>query len=276
MRISVSYTITDNESKNKADLRLLSNDLTGNETTKFLVERFRLFHIGVARVALEDEQKKGFEKNPRIVTDNKFDKPDSRVLPFGKIEYYSKLDVLSSLITVFSEIQRLSKVVSGQYRSWNLVFLNGVRVASSLPELQNWVKSAKVKDGDTIRFVNLNAYARRLEYLGVTSQGSSRRMTKNMVKTGRSGKKHQSSTRPMKKALNGVYYLVSKIVSGSKFKTIGQFKPKFEFIVGSEVSGIPIGGQRGSFAPKKNGRGGGRPYLYPSITFKISGRGTNI
>lgn len=273
MNIAVNYTVTESTRSNKAVLTLLKDDLTGRETEKFLIDRFRVFQIGVARATLEDEQKKGFDKQPRQVTDNRLDKPDYTVKPFGKIEYISRLKILDSLVSMYSEILRVSKVVSGTYRKWNVVFLNGKVIAGDLPTLQKWVKTAKVADGDLIQFVNLNAYARRLEYLGVSAGKSSRRRVKNMKSHGKGRKPTQSGTRPMKNAPNGTYYLAHKMIM-KNFKIVGAEKPKFEFVKGQIFGGLPVAGQRDSYIQRPGNKWAGMKYLYPCISFKISSRGT--
>lgn len=272
LKVEIDYTITESKRANSARATLLTQDISGEYTFQQYARDFQLFQVAVAQDALTEEQQQGFDKTPRVITDNKLDKPYQDVKLAGKIEFVARQDVLEAVIECYKLIQQYSKRVSGQYAKWNAAFVNGVMVASSLPSLQRWAKTAQLKGGDKVRLINLNAYARRLEYLG-GSEGGGRRIVKNMRT--RNKKRVQDARRPMKNAPNGPYYLSHRIIT-KKYQSMGKKKftgISFEFMRGNRIGGIPVNGQRGTYIKKAHNKWSGREYLYPAIVFNIDARG---
>ena len=163
------------------------------------------------------------------------------------------------VLETYNALLYRSKVLTGAYKSSHFVFLNGIQVATDLPSLDSWLKTnPQFKNSDTIRFVNIQPYARRLERYGVTAQRSkvSRR------DPGRKGQK----TGNLVLIPNGTYYLTARAIR-SKYKRNSIIK--FAFLPGTSL------GLSGSFSGGRRGKNSsGRPYLYPSISISVQERGT--
>lgn len=248
----------------------LENDINGEISLQQFAEHVRQMSIIVAAEVLREEQRKGFDKNPVVVTDGRVGKSFLDVKPFGKIQFTSrKVTSLEIVEVIYKGILERSKVVTGTYIEGNLVFLNGKVIAVNMTELKQWLASSpKTNVGDEFRFVNVIPYARKLERRGVTAQRSQSRSVKNRSGRGKSG---GSSL-----AANGVYYLTTR-------SAVRQYKGNaqifFGFILGSTlgVQGIPAQTKAGkplrrNFAPPKGKKATKRnsgPYLYPYIKLII-------
>jgi hypothetical protein len=280
LRLNVDYTLeqTIKGSNSTTKLSLLKGLAgTSKEELRRFSEEFRLFHIAIAQDTLQSAMISGFFKTkPRTITDGVYDKPYQAVKIGGKIvfiEPMSESEIIRGIIDCYKLVARYSKRQTGQYARWNVVLHNGKQVAKNLPELEKWAKTSKIKGYDIVRIINLNAYARRLEYLGA-SNGGRRRIVKNT--RSRKGENYRNNRIPMKNAPNGAYYLAHK-QTYKKFEVMGGKNRKkgagvkFEFLSGQGISGLPvIKSQRTTFSEKLWGKKrGNRPYLYPSIVFKI-------
>lgn len=243
------------------------DDLDGDATLDDLFNFNQRATFSIAREVLKEEQSDGFDKKPRVRTDNKFGKPDITVLPFGKIEYFARADLGPALVDIMKELELRSPKVSGQYRSGNFLFVNGVKVAAGPKETEAWTKTVLAKKGlsptDKIRIVNVNPYARKLEYLGITRGKTGRNMQRGRKSTTR--KRKTGSITFLKP--QGAYSLTYRLVR-RRYKALASFM-KFQFMPnGTDGIYIQAGdGFRNTFVKD------GRPYLYPSIQIRIASEG---
>lgn len=264
---SVSITVT--ESGRNARVFDLGNDFSGTKSLEELLEFTRRAQINIAKEVLKEEQSRGFDKKPRVRVDNVFGRREEQVRYFGKIEYFAKVDISLALLQMYDLLVERSPIVTGQYRSGNLVFVNGQEVARSKGGLRRYVVSKASEGGfkanDEIRFINVNPYARRLEKLGVRRGTRGKFAGQNQIAGGR--RRRSRATGDSIKQPNGAYYLSYRVFR-NRFRQIAEFM-RFSFMPNG-TNGIfvkPAGNFRTSF--KKDGR----PYLYPSIVIKLSGEG---
>lgn len=249
----------------------ITEDLNGEKTLEEFLQFTKGALISIAEFALKEEQAKGFDKKPVVITDGRVGKSPLDVNPLGSIEFVSTDVATTGVIrTVYDAILTRSKREEGTYIEGNLVFHKGSVIAENMIQLDAWIKSnPKVLPGDTIRFVNVVPYARKLERHGITAQRSKTRSVKSRDKQKRSGERIL--------AANGTYYLSSRVAI-REFK--GNVKIFFGFILGSTlgVQNLPTitkGGKtlRTNYKPSPKRPKNSGPYLYPYIKL-IIGEGT--
>lgn len=263
--MTLSITVTES-GKGRAPYNL-NSDLDGKQTLEDNLMFLRKSLINISKEILRDEQSRGFDKNPRKRIDNRFDRQEEQVRPIGKIEYFAKVDVSFALIKMYEALIERSPYRTGQYRSGNVVFVNGTEVARSVGQLKRFIVANRDAGGfspnDTIRFINVNPYARRLETLGVRRGTAGSKAGLTFTQGGRRTKSRRTGN--LLKRPNGAYYLSYRLFR-RQFVQIADFI-KFSYIPNG-TNGIfirPSGDFRTTF--KKDGR----PYLYPSIVLKLSG-----
>lgn len=259
----------------------IEGDLSGGISLNQLLQVEKQVKIGVAEEVLAEEKAKGFDPDPRVRVDNKFDKPVDSVLPFGKIEYFARGSTFEIVLQVYEELLLRAPVDTGTYRNSNWVFYNGKLIARTKRDLVAFFRKTTINDNDKIRFVNLTPYARKLETRGV------RRATRGSQagQNSRSSRRTRSKNARLKrlgvvkfiKAPNGAYYLTYRLIR-SKFKaTFAKFS--FQYISGGEAglaNAVPLANPRGGLFRtvfKGKGRGQGRPYLYPSLVLEFASKG---
>lgn len=244
-------------------------DINGEETAKDALKELRLFQITIAKEVLQEEIAKGFDKGYVKRVDGTVGKSEEDVRILGKIEYIARVDFENSVMLVYEKLLAKSPVSSGSYRNAHVVFCNGKIVASNYSELLTWVRKVLPEMDFSrpviVRFVNLAAYARRLETLGATIKGiSKRRKTVRYRNT-----KHGGGSTRVAKMPNGTYYLVYRVVK-SQLKALSGVGEgtRFEFITGDTFGigdkSISRGFKRDKFVKS------GRNYLYPSIVIELS------
>jgi len=250
----------------------LESDANGELT---LIDFFKFSQnalINIFDTVLKEEQSFGFTTKPRTRVDGSFFKPVVNVMPFGKIQAFDKQNVLEILDDIYNSLIDRSRIESGNYVKSHVVFFNGNLIAASINQLESWVatnQSKNFKSGDTFDFINLSPYARKLERRGLSFSANTGKNSSKQ-RTGK-GAKGQTIAKP-----NGAYYKTSRSIK-RKFKDASgkiafkwrtaprQAKAFNSGRVGP--SGVPF---RTNFY--KNG-GVGRPYVYPSIQYKIDNRG---
>lgn len=269
---SIEVKVTDNQKG--ARPRQFVRDFDGKQTLKDMAKTFKENHIIIAREVLREEQAKGFDKNPRVRIDNKFDRPLGVLKPFGKVEYFAKVDVSFALINIYEELERRSPVVTGTYRRGNVLLYNNVVVGDSLSQVKRFLlslsKGKGFSENDIFLFVNVRPYARKLEYLGIRRGVSGKSKGRNFSGGSKSRKRRSDGIRL--KVPNGTYFLTHRLAR-RKFKQLAK-SIKFSFIPGNNslFSVSSSGGLRTTFAGGRKGAAG-RPYLYPSIKITLSGKG---
>jgi hypothetical protein len=250
------------EKGRRAPQYTLDTDLNGEITLAELLKFTKASLIIISDQVLREEQDRGFDKEPVVVVDGRTNKPVISVNPLGSIEFIARADIKEMMLEIWNAIEYRSPVDTGEYKSSNVVALNGNQVANSLQSLEAWLNSNPVLGPkDIIRFVNTAPYARRLERLGVTAQRRRERTENSRDKRQRSGTKIL--------APNGTYFLTSRAV-----------KRKFKKNVGITFGFIPgyVLGLKGNFRTysknprKKNNKP--NSYLYPAITLRIGEGGT--
>jgi hypothetical protein len=247
----VSYEVID---KGKMPVNYLINPPSEEMELGKLLAFSKEALISVAKAALDEEQKKGFDKSPVTIVDNKVNGIVENVRPFGKIDFVARGVLKEVLLDTYRQILFKSKVVTGRYFAGNIVTLNGVQIATSMTELEMFLrKNTTFNPNDKFRFINVEPYARKLENAGVTKFRTSQKKAWRKKKRGR-----QQVIIP-----NGVYALTYASVK-RKFKTTANIQ--FEFETGARLGIIGYG-------KFKTGtkRQIGRPYLYPTILITTVG-----
>lgn len=246
----------------------LETDLDGKVTLEDYVNFMKLTLLTIARDTVKEEQRRGFDKNPTILVDNRRGKPLEAVKPFGKIDFIARADIRDVLVETYQGLIDRSKIVTGQYVESHFVFWNTNRVATNMQELQAWYDSSPaVKPGDRIVFVNVAPYARRLERYGVVKGSQS----KSRLRYQRSSDKRKRSGLDGKiLAANGVYFLTTRSI---KRKYGKQTKIQFKFIPGSTLGLNNFKFQSKTAKRPKGAKKSTGTYLYPTILIVVDSAG---
>lgn len=253
-----SVNISVEESGKKRPEYTLNSDLSGEITLQDLLNFTKDSLIITADQFLKEEQSAGFDKNPVALVDGRRTKNIGSVNPLGQVEFVARQEFGQIILDAYQGLLDRSKVLTGTYKASHYVFHNGKQVAIDLAGIKSWLAtSPEFKNGDTVRIVNIQPYARRLERLGVTAQRSKPRQEKSGPR--------QKGQSVVFAAPNGAYQLTARSIR-SKYKQNALIK--FSFLPGSSI------GLSGTF---KNGRRGrnskGRPYLYPTLIFTVQEQG---
>lgn len=252
---SVDLTVTENG--RKSPQYFLGSDLSGEITLQELLEFTKSSLIIIADEVLREEQGAGFDKEPVTLVDGKKNRDIRVVHPLGQIEFISRQSFDTIILDAYNALLELSKVKTGRYKSSHYVFHNGKQVATDLTSLGIWLKSApEFQERDTIRIVNIQPYARRLELLGVTSTRSKQ--------TKRAKKKQGQPTGTIVNVPNGAYQLTYRRV---RYKYKNNVFIRFSFLQGSQL------GISGNFGAQWGKKRGGRPYLFPTLVFGFQSAG---
>lgn len=265
MKFNVSVSIQ--ESGRNSQKRGYELDPNQDEATTLmeLLQFTKMALIITAAEALSEEQSYGFDPAPLTFVDGSSSKSPANVNPLGKIEFVSRQNIDDILIETYGALLYRSKVLTGTYKSSHFVFYNNEQIATDENSLMAWLKvKPEMKDGDTIRFVNIEPYARRLERYGITAQRSN-------IKQDEQGRRKGKKTGVFFKVPNGTYYLTYRSIS-RKYKQ--NINIRFTFLPGSAM-GLTDRNQKHHFASRK--RHGkyelGRTYLYPTIIFTVNSGG---
>lgn len=274
MRIGIEYSVIDNQKKSNINLDMGGSPI--DNTLSDFIERIKAAQVLIAKAVLREEQGLGFDKKPTVIIDGRRGRVEEEVRPFGKIEYYARLKDLDSLIKIYEAIEKRSPVRSGLYKDSNYVFANNKLVATNIAEFIRFVKvqaNRGMEDLAEIRFVNVTPYAARLEYSGTRMSIGGRNKGSNVSK-GKKGKSKYNPANQVKRP-NGAYYLASRTLSSVK----GFFaQTKFEFIPNG-YKGLNFDSHsmfRTTYVNSQKNqsrRRVGKPYVYPSLVFRISDKG---
>lgn len=236
----------------------IDTDLNGEITLQDLLRWTKAALIVTADEVLKEEQGVGFDKKPLMLVDGKQGKDIGAVSPLGQIEFVARQDFTEIVLSAYTALLDLSKVLTGRYKASHYVFHNGHQVATDLSTLQSWIKSQpNFAERDTIRIVNIQPYARRLELLGVTADRQKRR-------TEDKGRRKGQKTGQMLKVPNGAYQLAYRRI---RYMFKNNALIRFKFLPGSQL------GLSGKFSAKWGRGRAGRPYLYPSLVIGFQARG---
>jgi hypothetical protein len=261
-RTTVEFSITGSNFDNS--IYRAFADPEGIEAAKDILNQVKLELIRIDREVLKEEIANGFDQKNVLVVDGVRGKSVFDVNPLGKIERFARQDLGPALIEIFQTLKMKSKVDFGFYKAAHVVFFNKILVADRESSLTSFITNVLPKqklEGSTITFVNVAAYARRLETNAVRSVG------KIQAKPRRKLVKYRKSSR-IAKLPNGPYWITSRSAK-YKFKAVGNIE--FKYLVGSELGigrlSLSMGFKRDRF--KKDQRN----YLYPSIQIKLSEKG---
>lgn len=247
----------------------LKSDANSEMTLAQLLIFTKTSLIKIARDVLDEEQAKGFDKNPTVVVDGKVGKPVREVKPFGKIQFIStKVMGTKIILDAYKAIMERSKIVTGTYIEAHFVYLNGNLVAQSAGSLAAWLLTYNPSPKDVVRIVNVVPYARKLERLGVTAQRTKRKRVKSRDRRERSGS--------MILGPNGAYFLAQRAIARMYKYNVGIY---FGFVKGDSLpnEGWPTSDKLGRpfrrtyktrARPKDTGA-----YMYPSIKIKFWDKG---
>jgi hypothetical protein len=225
----------------------LSKDLSGELTLEQLLMFTKGALIRIAKDALIEEQGRGFDKNPTVIVDNKFNRKEIDVNPLGKIEYVARAEFKSIIREVYRKILYYSKIRTGRYFDHNIVTYNKRVVATTPVELDNWLNTITAFGAnDIVRFMNPLPYARKLERLGITRQGRKVKQVQRKKK-----KSRVTVTMP-----NGAY---AQAFNATRRRFNKNLKMYFDILPG------PLLGIDNPDYRFKKGRAKERPYLFPSI-----------
>lgn len=244
-------------------------DPNGIEAAKDILKQVKDELIRIDREVLKEEIAKGFDEKNVLLVDGMRGRSVFDVNPLGKIERFARQDLGPALMEIFQTLKIKSKVEFGFYKAAHVVFFNNIMVADRESSLTHFITNVLPKqkvEGSTITFVNVAAYARRLETNAVRAFG------KIQPKARRKLVKYRKSSR-IAKLPNGPYWITSRSAK-YKFKAIGDIA--FKYLVGSELGlgrlSLSMGFKRDRFKNDKSRRVG-RYYLYPSIQIKLSEKG---
>jgi hypothetical protein len=249
----IAYSVK--ESGRRAPSWDLENDLDGSATLADILRFTKGALIKISSDVLKEEQALGFDKNPTLIVDGKYNKKVDQVNPLGKIQYVARQPLKQLILDTYDAIRFRTKIVTGEYGKNNIVTFNGLQVANNLASLKKWLDSKNnFENRDIIRFINTAPYARKLERLGVTAQRTKIKQESHKRATA----KNRGRTFGRKAVLipNGVYALAFKAIQ-SKYKNNAFIR--FRLVQGSDL------GLVGPGRVYKTGKTKGRPYLYPSI-----------
>lgn len=175
-----------------SSIRIHSDKLT-TVWDKEIEPDLRAFQIAIAREALAEEQLRGFDRNPRVIVDRRFDAPVESVKFGGRIEYAARFPIDDVVAEIFAELVARSPVLTGDYRDSHVVMVNNQSIAYQQGQALN------LQDGDRVQIVNTQPYARKIEGGGRVRRN--RRGT-NTQRVERSGSALSAQ------APNGVYRVV--------------------------------------------------------------------
>lgn len=250
----------------------LSSDIGEVSSIQDLFTIVKASLIATAKEVRREETSKGFDPKATVRVDGKFGRIEESVKTFGKIEYIAAFNALFELPKLYLQIIKKSPIDSGTFRDHNYVFHNNTLVATNYFELESWVKSARIKSNDTVRFMNITPYSQNLESNGVVVAGKKklRNVTrknrgKNAGKTGRGNKEGRSTRRRE----NGTYYQSYQLYR--KFSKFDSKNLRFEFYkngsYGLTIREFSASTQSAPFRSSYSKTG--KPYHYPSILIRI-------
>jgi hypothetical protein len=246
-KIGLSYTVY--EKGKKSPNWTVESDQDGEQTFEDLKKFTKGALINISGEALKEEQADGFDLDPTLIVDGKFNKKLQDVNPFGKIQYVARTSIKEIILYAYDAIAKRSPVDSGRYVGSNIVTFNESPIAGSRESLSEWLDNkADFKERDKIRFINTAPYARRLETLGI-SKG------KRSAKT-RFRKASRRKPAYTYKLPNGAYQLAFNAIK-SNYRNNSFLA--FEYVPGSKLGLV---GPNRTFS---RGKGKGSTYLYPTI-----------
>jgi hypothetical protein len=224
----------------------------------------------VSKQLLKTEQDSGDFPRKDFITlvDNKLNSNERDVKPFGVIEYQTKLENLKPvLIFAARAIFNRSPLRTGAYQDNNVLFKNNKSVAAGYLNIVSYIeKERDFKPTDVFRFVNVSPYARKLERYRVTRSSSG---------TSRVGGLKQKQVKNKLVTVPAGTYVLSTRSIRRKFKALkNNIRFSYIPIEPSTVRTLDVSGKDTTgyvFAKNRdNGRGAGRPYLYPSLTISAT------
>lgn len=140
---------------------IIRTGLTVVQLDRFFDADIRKAHIRIVHQDLPREVRRGFDRQPVVVTDGVRLRDYLDVRPFGRIEFLRREGLRKVVEYAYAELVRLSPRgpdENGHYSETHVVLLNGVGLETSRLEVLN-----DVKPGDKVQIVNTMPYARKIE-----------------------------------------------------------------------------------------------------------------
>lgn len=266
--VAFSYNVVE-KGKNAPEYDIKS-DFGGNNTLADLLQFTKASLITIARDTLKEEQGRGFDKNPTVITDGVRGRPVQEVNPLGKIQIVAAQDISEISLFLWDAIIKRSPIDTGLYNTLHIVSFNGKVIANNRQELEAFFTTNKnFKERDRLRFINIAPYAQKLERYSIT-KGKQRRPSTRKSKD----KKQRSGPRVLKP--NGTYVLAFRAV---KRKFGRNVFTKFELLPGDYIGvTTPIPTPPGRSAPYRatydpKGKYNSGFYIYPTILIGIQSTG---
>lgn len=247
----------------------LNQRLSGDVEYEELFSFTKRSLISIARTVLEEEQSRGFDKDPVVRIDGQLGRTEDQVSPLGKIEYTARQSLNDVILDLFDAVEERSPVATGFYKAHNFLLFNGKSIGNTRQQIEAWINSGpEIKDADILQLIDIAPYASKLERQGTTASkrglNSKQRLVKSRDKRQRSGEKVR--------APNGTYFLASRSLKRFYGANV---QVRFEFINGSSISADP-GLPTSDFSGKKlrtNFASRSGAYTYPSIRIFIRADG---
>lgn len=270
----IQFDVTIEETGKGRSKYAFENDENGEMTFAGFMDWMKRTLILVADAALQEEQAKGFDKNPLVIVDNNPNKPVIEVKPLGQIVFAARQAVNVVLRPIYERILEQSPILTGMYKDYNWVQLNNKTIATNMDELDSWLnKKEPLKNGDVLRFVNVMPYASMLEREGHTVNSGGQNVRSGLSRTKKLRRLGLHVRQP-----NGVYYLTARAIK-RKYKFNSNIS--FQWVSGGslDLSMVPEISRLGkslrkNFASKQGfKKKAGGPYVYPCIVVRINEQG---
>jgi hypothetical protein len=116
---------------------------------------FHNYVVTTARTVLREEQRKGFDPQPKTIVDRRHNAPIESVRMFGTIEFVERVELGEIIDWIYRALVETSPVLKGDYAASHMVLVNGQEASEN-----EW---RAIGPGDRIQFVNIQPYARRIE-----------------------------------------------------------------------------------------------------------------
>lgn len=222
--------------------------LTSIDFSRKIGDQVKAFTIKTFEDVLAREVRKGFDRQPILITDGIVGKDYANVRPFGRIEARARAQMENVVEWLLEELRRLSPVLTHRYQNSHVVIVGG-QVVADLKTLQA---------GQRVMIANIQPYAGKIEgrdaYTRWEIKGRRRRNERK-----KAGWKPKQMRGQSAKAPNGVYKVAIRNLQ-KKFgrSIVAMFKP--QELPSSVTATVMM---------KRKGGGKPRQQVYPAIVLGV-------
>ncbi len=224
--------------------------LTSIDFSRKIGDQVKAFTIKTFEDVLAREVRKGFDRQPILITDGVLGKDYVNVRPFGRIEARARTQLGDAVQWLLDELRRLSPVLSGRYRDSHVVVVDN-QVVTNLNSL---------KAGEPVKIVNIQPYAGKIEGRDA--------WTRWEVRGGKNSRRAKRKAQGWKKsqmqgwssqAPNGVYRVAIRSLS-KKFgrSIVAMYEPQV----------LPVS-VRSTVTVKRRDTGKSRAQVYPTVVLRV-------